>query len=72
MKRVACGVELVTMDKEKVEELKVQAEKWLREAEVLVNQIPPAQLYAAIGVVLFTVFLFFISNFSSQLESSPK
>nr|GMD84043.1 signal recognition particle receptor subunit beta-like [Ipomoea batatas] len=58
------------MEKEKIEELKVQAQKWLREAEVLVNQIPPTQLYAAIGVVLFTAFLFFITRLFKRTISN--
>nr|GMD17497.1 signal recognition particle receptor subunit beta-like [Ipomoea batatas] len=58
------------MDKEKIEELKDQAQKWLREAEALVDQIPPAQLYTAIGVVLLTVFLFFITRLFKRTTSN--
>ncbi|CAA3006988.1 signal recognition particle receptor subunit beta-like [Olea europaea var. sylvestris] len=48
------------MDKEKIEELKIQMHKRLNEAQEFIQQVPPIQLYAAIGVVLFTTFLFTI------------
>ncbi|KAL3819249.1 hypothetical protein ACJIZ3_005154 [Penstemon smallii] len=48
------------MDKESVEQLKFQLQQWLNEAQQLIGQIPPAQLYAAIGVLLFTSFFFLI------------
>lgn len=53
------------MDKEKIEELKIQMHKRLNEAQEFIQQVPPIQLYAAIGVVLFTTFLFTISNSSN-------
>ncbi|KAL8519101.1 hypothetical protein ACS0TY_010149 [Phlomoides rotata] len=48
------------MDKEKIDELKIQLQQWLNVAQDSVQKIPPAQLYAASGVVLFTIFLFVI------------
>ncbi|KAH6809592.1 signal recognition particle binding protein [Perilla frutescens var. frutescens] len=48
------------MDKEKIGELKIQLQQLLSEAREFVQQIPPVQLYAAIGVVLFTILLFLI------------
>lgn len=50
------------MDKEKLGELKIQLQQLLDEVREFAQQIPPAQLYAAIGIVLFTVFLFTISK----------
>lgn len=50
------------MDKEKVEQLKIQMQQWLHEAEEFVNHIPPVQLYTAVGVVLFTLVLLLISK----------
>lgn len=54
------------MDKEKMDELKIQLQQLLNEAQEFIQEIPPAQLYAATGVVLFTIFLFFISKFVSE------
>ncbi|KAL6969434.1 hypothetical protein U1Q18_029147 [Sarracenia purpurea var. burkii] len=44
------------METDGFEQLKNQAQDWLRQAEELVNRIPQTQLYAAIGVVLLTTF----------------
>ncbi|KAI5656602.1 hypothetical protein M9H77_25395 [Catharanthus roseus] len=49
------------MDIEKiVSELKIHMQKWQKEAEEFIQRTPPNQLYAAIGVVIFTIFLFLI------------
>ena len=46
------------------EELKTQLEQWSRQALEYIHQIPPIQLYASLGVLLFTVlFLFFCTPF---------
>lgn len=50
------------MDKEKIGELKIQLQQWINEAQEFIQEIPPEQLYAAAGVVLFTIFLFIISK----------
>lgn len=51
------------MDIEKiVSELKIHMQKWQKEAEEFIQRTPPNQLYAAIGVVIFTIFLFLIGN----------
>ncbi|XP_027768738.1 signal recognition particle receptor subunit beta-like isoform X1 [Solanum pennellii] len=50
------------MDKEKVEQLKIQMQQWLNEAEEFINHIPPVQLYTAVGVVLFTLILLLIKT----------
>lgn len=50
------------MDKEKLEELKIQMQQLLNEAEEFINNVPPIQLYTAIGVVLVTLFLLLISK----------
>lgn len=54
------------MDKEKLGELKIQLQLLLNEAQEYVQEIPPTQLYAALGVVLFTVFFFLLSKFVSR------
>ncbi|KAL8532559.1 hypothetical protein ACS0TY_008954 [Phlomoides rotata] len=48
------------MDTEKIVELKIQLQQWLNQAQDFVQAIPPAQLFAAIAALLFTVFLFLI------------
>ncbi|OIT33745.1 PREDICTED: signal recognition particle receptor subunit beta-like [Nicotiana attenuata] len=58
------------MDKEKIEHLKIQMQQWLYEVEEYVHQIPPTQLYAAIGVVLFTVILFLIIRLFKRTTSN--
>lgn len=50
------------MDKEKIGELKIQLQQWMNEAQEFIQEIPPEQLYAAAGVLLFTIFLFIISK----------
>lgn len=40
-----------------VEKLKIQMQEWVQKAEVFVKQIPEPQLYAGIGVILFTTLL---------------
>lgn len=54
------------MDKEKLGELKIQLQLLLNESQEYVQEIPPTQLYAALGVVLFTVFFFLLSKFVSR------
>ncbi|CAN4094923.1 unnamed protein product [Withania somnifera] len=48
------------MDKEKIELLKIQMHQWLHEVGEYVHQIPPSQLYAAVGVILVTIVLFLL------------
>ena len=48
------------MDKEQVEQLKIQMQQWVNEAEKFINDIPPVQLYVAVGVVLSTLILLLI------------
>ncbi|KAI8527068.1 hypothetical protein RHMOL_Rhmol12G0047500 [Rhododendron molle] len=48
------------MEKDGFEQLKHQVEEWVREGEKLVHQIPQTQLYAAIAVVLLTIFFFLL------------
>ncbi|KAH0763833.1 hypothetical protein KY290_019906 [Solanum tuberosum] len=48
------------MDKVKVEQLKIQMQQWLNEAEEFVDDIPPVQLYTVVGVVLSTLILLLI------------
>lgn len=50
------------MDKEQVEQLKIQMQQWVNEAEKFINDIPPVQLYVAVGVVLSTLILLLISK----------
>lgn len=56
---------LVAMDDQKLEELKIQLQQLRDEARLFVQQIPPAQLYGAIGVVICTIFFFLISKLDS-------
>ncbi|KAG8369023.1 hypothetical protein BUALT_Bualt15G0107100 [Buddleja alternifolia] len=49
-----------TMDKPKLEELKIQFQWYLYETQDFVLKIPPAQLYAASGAVLFTILFYLI------------
>lgn len=53
------------MDDQKLEELKVQLQQLRDEARVFVQQIPPAQLYGAVGVVICTIIFFLISKLDS-------
>lgn len=60
------------MDVDKIELVKAQfepfirqGEEYVRRAEELVRQIPPIQMYIAVGAVLFTTFLLLLSNSSS-------
>ncbi|KAG6429574.1 hypothetical protein SASPL_107626 [Salvia splendens] len=46
------------MEKEKLDELKIQWQQLLSKAQEFIQEIPPGQLYTAIGIVLFTAFLF--------------
>ncbi|KAL6567800.1 hypothetical protein OROGR_001468 [Orobanche gracilis] len=58
------------MDEEKLGELKIQLHLLLNEAQEFVQKIPPTQLYAAIGVVLFTVFLFLLIRLFKRRSSN--
>ncbi|KAL0336132.1 UNVERIFIED_CONTAM: hypothetical protein Sradi_4825100 [Sesamum radiatum] len=58
------------MDKEKVEELKIQLQQLLKETQEFVRKIPPPQLYAAIGVVLFTVLFFLVIRLFKRRSSN--
>ncbi|MCD9642884.1 hypothetical protein HAX54_029926 [Datura stramonium] len=58
------------MDKEKIEQLKIQMQQWLYEVEEYVHQIPPTQLYAAVGIVLVTVVLFLLVRIFKCTTSS--
>ncbi|XP_047957760.1 signal recognition particle receptor subunit beta-like isoform X2 [Salvia hispanica] len=46
------------MEKEKLDELKIQLQQLFSKAQEFVQEIPPGQLYTATGIVLFTAFLF--------------
>ncbi|KAK2981310.1 hypothetical protein RJ640_007011 [Escallonia rubra] len=48
------------MDTDKAEQLKAEMQQWYDQAEQLIRQIPPNQLYAAVGIVLLTVSLFIL------------
>ncbi|KAK3013979.1 hypothetical protein RJ639_008139 [Escallonia herrerae] len=48
------------MDTDKAEQLKAELQQWFNQAEQLIRQIPPNQLYAAVGIVLLTVFVFIL------------
>lgn len=54
--------EAVESMEKNLEDLKIVAEQWLNQGTELVQQIPPNQLYAAIGVLLFTIIFFFSSK----------
>ncbi|KAG5577847.1 hypothetical protein H5410_057981 [Solanum commersonii] len=58
------------MDKEKVEQLKIQTQQWLNEAEEFINHIPPVQLYTAVGVVLSTLILLLIIRLFKRATSN--
>lgn len=45
-----------------LEDLKILAEQWLHQGIEFVQQIPPTQLYAAIGVLLLTTILLLSSK----------
>lgn len=52
---------VIKMDMEKIEEqLKIHMRKLHKEFEELIQRTPPNQLYAATGVVIFTIFFFFV------------
>ncbi|KAK3004266.1 hypothetical protein RJ639_017874 [Escallonia herrerae] len=48
------------METDKAEQLKAEMQQWYGQAEQLIRQIPPNQLYAAVGIVLLTVSLFIL------------
>ncbi|KAG8383188.1 hypothetical protein BUALT_Bualt05G0158600 [Buddleja alternifolia] len=48
------------MDEVKMEKLKIQLQQLMNKSHEFLHKIPPTQLYAAIGAVLFTIFFFSI------------
>ncbi|KAK4709071.1 hypothetical protein R3W88_029996 [Solanum pinnatisectum] len=58
------------MDKEKVEQWKIQMQQCLNEAEEFINHIPPVQLYTAVGVVLSTLILLLIIRLFKRTTSN--
>ena len=51
------------MDFEKIEtEVKIHVQKWVGEAQLLIQRTSPAQLYVAVAVVVFTMLLLILSN----------
>ncbi|GER51535.1 signal recognition particle receptor subunit beta [Striga asiatica] len=58
------------MDAEKMEKLKIQLQQLLDQIREFVREIPPAQLNAAIAVVLATVFLFLIVRIFKRKSSN--
>lgn len=59
---------LGAMDDQKLEKLKIQLQQLRNEAHEFVQQIPPAQLFGAVGVVIFTIFFFLISKLTQDLN----
>ncbi|KAL0408598.1 UNVERIFIED_CONTAM: hypothetical protein Sradi_1794200 [Sesamum radiatum] len=57
------------MDEEKMEKLRIQLQQLLNETQEFVQKIPPTQLYAAIGVVISTIFLFLIIRLFKRKSS---
>lgn len=50
------------MDFEKIETaVKIHVQKWVGEAQELIQRTPPAQLYVAVAIVVFTMLLFTLS-----------
>ncbi|CAA2982842.1 signal recognition particle receptor subunit beta-like [Olea europaea subsp. europaea] len=45
-------------------------QKWLDEAQEFIQKVPPIQIYAAIGVVVFTAFLFIIIRLFKRKSSN--
>lgn len=43
------------------EQWKYQAEQWHNQALEYIHEIPPNQLYAALGVLVFTIIFFLLS-----------
>lgn len=60
-------VDRIELVKAQLQPYLLQFESYVRRGEEFVSQIPPTQIYIAIGVVLFTVFFFLLSNFSLTL-----
>ncbi|KAL0327271.1 UNVERIFIED_CONTAM: Signal recognition particle receptor subunit beta [Sesamum angustifolium] len=58
------------MDEEKMEKLRIQLQQLLNETQEFVQKIPPTQLYAAIGVVISTIFLFLIIRLFKRKSSN--
>lgn len=47
---------------DKIEQLKIELQSLLQQGRVLIHQIPPPQLYVAIGVFFFTMAFLSLSN----------
>lgn len=47
-----------------LEQWNSQAEQWYNQAIDYIHQIPPNQLYAALGVLVFTILFFLLSKFA--------
>ncbi|KAK4423841.1 hypothetical protein Salat_1967000 [Sesamum alatum] len=58
------------MDEEKMEKLRIQLQELFNETQDFVQKIPPMQLYAAIGVVISTIFLFLIIRLFKRKSSN--
>ncbi|XP_051114392.1 uncharacterized protein LOC127240012 [Andrographis paniculata] len=58
------------MDEEKIAKLKIQFQQLTDDVHDFVVKIPPAQLYAAIGVVLFTVIFFLLVRIFKRRSSN--
>lgn len=59
------------MDFEKIEtEVKIHVQKWVEEAQLLIQRTPPAQLYGAIGVVVFTMLLLILIKLFKRKTSN--
>jgi signal recognition particle receptor subunit beta len=52
------------------EQLKVELHKWSQEVQDLIQRTPQDQIYAAIGIVVFTVFLFAILRLFKRKPSN--
>ncbi|XP_075480614.1 LOW QUALITY PROTEIN: uncharacterized protein LOC142521270 [Primulina tabacum] len=57
-------------DKEKIEEMKIQFQRFLNETQGFVQKVPPTQLYAAIGVILLTTLLLVIFRLVKRRSSN--
>ncbi|CAN8271154.1 unnamed protein product [Cochlearia groenlandica] len=53
-----------------LEDLRILAEQWMHQGIEFVQQIPPIQLYSAIGVLLLTTILFFAIGLFKRTKSN--
>ncbi|XP_071932699.1 uncharacterized protein [Coffea arabica] len=59
------------MDFEKIEtEVKIHVQKWVGEAQLLIQRKPPAQLYVAVAVVVFTMLLLILIKLFKRKTSN--